>query len=92
MKAWGSYYEDLDFWKELNIKYPVTSTLYTGVGNTSVHELARIYFRALSLPGRELMDLANGKGMESPVALEVMRKTGVYIKSFEVAKLSAELT
>ncbi|MBL0840763.1 P-loop NTPase fold protein [Pseudomonas mediterranea] len=92
IKAWGSYYEDLDFWKELNSKYPVTSTLYTGVGNISVHELARIYFRMLSTAGRELMDLANGKGMESPVALDVMRKTDVYIKSFEVAKLSAELT
>lgn len=92
VQSYSAIYEDEDFWKELNSKYPASEKLYTGVANVSVHELARAYFRSLSLKGRNLTDLANGGGIDSPVALDVMRKTELYIKCFDVAKLSAQLT
>lgn len=92
VKPFGAYYEDEGFWKELNSKYPASRTLYTGVANVSVHELGRAYFRALSLTGRALMDVANGGGIDSVVALDVMRRTDSYVKCFDIAKLSAQLT
>jgi len=92
VQQYSTYYEDSEFWKALNSKYPANKTLYTGVANVSVHELARMYFRALSLTGRKLMDLTNGGGMDSAVALNVMQKPDLYVKYFDVARLSAELT
>lgn len=87
-----SYYADSEFWKEISTKYPASKTLYTGVSNVSVHDLARAYFRALSLTGRTLMDLANGGGLPGLVALDVMPNPTRYTRYFDVAKLSAQLT
>lgn len=92
VQPYNSYYENKEFWKELSSKYPADRTLYTGLANVSVHELAMSYFKALSLTGRKLMDVANGGGLDSAVALDVMRKPDLYIKYFDVAKLSAQLT
>lgn len=91
-QPYSSYYEDSDLWKELNSKYPASKTLYTGVANVSVHDLARTYFRALSLTDRKLMDLANGGGMPGAIALDVMQRANLYVQYFDVAKLSAQLS
>jgi hypothetical protein len=88
----SSCYGDNGFWKEVISKYPASNNLYTGLANVSVHDLARIYFRALSLGNRELMDMANGGGVDSLVALVVMRKSDMYVKYADVARLSAQLT
>lgn len=87
-----SYYDNADFWKEISSKYPASQILYTGLANVSVHDLARIYFKALSLDSRELRDMTNGGGIESPVALDVIMRSTKYIKYAEVARLSAQLT
>ena len=91
-QAFESYYDNSEFWSEVNLKYPVGHTLYTGLANISVHDLAKIYFRALSLSHRQLMDMANAGGNDAPVALGVMTKRNSYIRSAEIARLSAQLT
>lgn len=92
VRPYNSYYEDSELWIEINNKYPANKNLYTGVANVSVHDLAKAYFRALSLTGRKLMDLANGGGLHGLVALDVIQRPDLYIRCFDVAKLSAELT
>jgi len=91
-QACESYYDNSEFWSEISLKYPATQTLYTGLANVSVHDLAQVYFRALSLNQRQLMDMANGEAIGSPVALGVMSKRSDYIRSAEIARLSAQLT
>lgn len=92
VQSYSTVYGDEDLWEELNSKYPANEKLYTGVANVSVHELAKAYFRSLSLKGRSLTDLANGRGIDSPIALDIMRNAELYIKYFDVAKLSSQLT
>lgn len=92
VQPYNSYYEDSELWIEINNKYPASKALYTGIANVSVHDLAKAYFRALSLTGRKLMDLANGEGLHGLVALDVIQRPNLYIHCFDVAKLSAQLT
>lgn len=86
------YYSDSEFWKEIKSKYPANQTLYTGLANISIHDLAHIFFKALSLDKRKLMDMANGKGISSPIAFSVMQNRATYIRYAEIARLSAQLT
>ena len=88
----GSYYEDSVFWEEISSRYPASITLFTGTANVSVHDLARTFFKALSLESRQLRDMANGGGLDSAVALDVMSKANMYVKYADVARLSAQLT
>ena len=91
-QPYGSYYVNSKFWEELSSKYPANKTLYTGTANTSVHEFAKIFFKALSLKGSKLRDMTDGEGLGSAVALDVMQKPAVYIRYIDVARLSVQLT
>jgi len=91
-QPYNSYYDDVNFWKDTNSKYPASQNLYTGLANVSIHDLAQIYFKALNLDQRKLMDMANGGGIGSAIALDVMSKQKTYIKYADVARLSAQLT
>lgn len=88
----GSIYANDGFWISLAEKYPSKGELYLGYGNYTVHEIAKVYFKVMSLDNRAIMDMAGQGQLDESVATPSLRQRDLYHKYVRVALLSGSLS